>query len=141
MAVRLGLIVCSLAGFLISLYFTLVTYRLMKPDQRFIPPVCRMNGDSCLSIVDSPQARLFGVPNSLLGIAFYLGVLVAAIGGLLPSTMLYKVLLAVSLGTVLIGLYLIYSLLAVLKVRCVLCFTGHILNLLILLFLLAMGSG
>src|SRR5437660_10214969 len=99
MAVRLGLIVCSLAGFLISLYFTLVTYRLMKPDQRFIPPVCRMSGDSCLSIVESPQARLFGVPNSLLGIAFYLGVFVAAISGLLPSARLDKVLLSVSLGT------------------------------------------
>ncbi|HYQ87875.1 MAG TPA: vitamin K epoxide reductase family protein [Bacteroidota bacterium] len=141
MAVRLGLIVCSLTGFLISLYFTLVTYRLMKPDQRFIPPVCRMSGDSCLSIVDSPQARLFGVPNSLLGIAYYLGVLFAAIGGGLPSAVFYSGLLALSICTVLIGMYLIYSLLAVLKVRCVLCFTGHILNLLILLFLLASGSG
>ncbi|SRR2546426_869903 len=140
MAFRLGLIVCSLTGLLLSLYFTLVTYRLMKPDQRFIPPVCRMSGDSCLSIVDSPQARLFGVPNSLLGIVYYLGVLLAAIGGVLPSTMLYKGLIAVSICTVLIGMYLMYSLLAVLKVRCVLCFTGHILNLLILLFVVANSS-
>jgi uncharacterized membrane protein len=141
MAARIGLIACSLTGLLISLYFTLVTYRLMKPDQRFIPPVCRMSGDSCLSIVDSPQARLFGVPNSLLGILYYLGVFVAAIGNLTPSTMLYDGLLAVSIGTLLIAAYLIYSLLAVLKVRCVLCLTGHILNLLILLFLIASSWG
>jgi len=141
MAVRIGLILCSLTGLLISLYFTLVTYRLMKPDQRFIPPVCRLTENTCLSIVDSPQARLFGVPNSLLGIAYYLGVFSAATGILTHSTAHNDVLLAVSTGTLLIAAYLVYALLAVLKVRCVLCFTGHILNLLIFLFLIANSSG
>lgn len=137
MLIATGLLVLSVIGLLISFYFTLVTYRLMSADQRFIPAFCRMTDRSCASIVDSRQARLFGVPNSLLGIAYYLGVILWVAFSLRSVPRLTGGLIVVSLGTVLSGLYLLYSLLVVLKVRCILCLASHILNAMILLLLVA----
>jgi uncharacterized membrane protein len=136
MLIPTGLMLFAGAGFLISLYFTLVTYRLIRPDQGFIPKFCRMSGNECPAIVDTPQARLLGAPNSLLGLAYYSGVILFVLCSARSSTLLYGGLIGISTVTVVMGVYLVYSLRAVLKVSCVLCMTGHALNLLILILLL-----
>jgi uncharacterized membrane protein len=137
MVIPTGLLLCSGIGLVISLYFTLVTYRLMSPDQRFIPKFCRMADNACAAIVDTPQARLLGVPNSLLGIVYYIGVILSVTSSFRTSTFLYAGEIGISVATIVMGGYLVHSLRRVLKVSCVLCMTGHLVNACILVLLIA----
>ena len=122
------LLVLCLAGAVISSYFTGVAYHWVRPDARWIPPVCRMGEATCASIVFTPRARVFGVPNSLLGQIYYVALAAAAGGGLLAAPLPYRLLVVASGVTVLLGVYLSYSLLFVTRVPCVLCFTSHAIN-------------
>lgn len=123
----------SLVGFLDALYFVLVTYRLLKPDAPWLPRFCRMDEATCPSIVDTRYARVLGVPNALLGLAWYwsAGAFgLAALWGGAPSMCLP--FLAAGLATVALSAYLAWALVARLHLACSLCFLGHGLNALIL---------
>ncbi len=132
------LVLFSGMGFLISSYFTAVSYRWVRPDLHWIPSFCRMGERTCASIIFTPRARLFRIPNSLLGQIFYIALLAGSWSGSLFAQPLYYFYLSVSLFTVLLGLFLTYSLLFWTRVRCVLCLTSHAINL--LLFLLLLGG-
>ena len=126
----------TVVGLLISTYFTAVAYRWIRPDVRWVPSFCRMDEHTCASIVFTPQARVFFVPNSLLGQLYYVGILFGVvfgwIGGAGPSPVSY---VAASALTVCLGLYLSYALLFVNRVACPLCFTSHGINLAIFVIL------
>ncbi|MBI4481619.1 MAG: vitamin K epoxide reductase family protein [Acidobacteria bacterium] len=123
------LALASALGLLISLYFTLVTYGWMRPDPRWLPAFCRMEENSCRRIVDTRQARVFGIPNSLLGIFYYAFLLGAVVRGFQePSLWAFRTASAVTVG---LGAYLTYALLFRLRIPCPLCLTSHGLNLLI----------
>jgi len=107
-------------GFGISSYFTGVAYHWVRPDTRWIPAVCRMGKQTCATIVFTPRARVFGVPNSVLGQLFYPLLAIVAVAGTLDEPLIRLVLLGVSGVTVLLGAYLTYSLLFVTRVNCVL---------------------
>jgi uncharacterized membrane protein len=130
--IRIALALLALTGLWLAIYFTGVTYRWLRPDVRWIPPVCRLKEETCSRIIDTPEARVFGLPNSLLGIGYYLAILGALVLGPLPPVG-RAVAAAVAWGTVGLGLYLAYRLIFVLRVPCVLCFTAHALNLVIAL--------
>ena len=124
-------------GVLISLYFTSVSFRWVQPDSRWIPIVCRMEEATCARIVFTPSAKVLGPPNSTLGLLFY-----ALLGGAAATCSLSVPLIRLAgLGgstvALLFSLYLTYSLLFVVRVRCVLCFAAHSINLIIFLLLLA----
>jgi uncharacterized membrane protein len=119
--------VLAVVGLLVSTYFTAIAYRWVQPDARWIPTFCRMDEKTCASVVFTPQARVFGLPNSVLGQVYYLVLLVGVGSGWIEGAFLY-VLLAASTLTVGLALYLSYSLLFVLRVPCRLCFTSHSLN-------------
>ena len=123
-------------GFGISSYFTGVAYHWVRPDTRWIPAVCRMGKQTCATIVFTPRARVFGVPNSVLGQLFYPLLAIVAVAGTLDEPLIRLVLLGVSGVTVLLGAYLTYSLLFVTRVNCVLCFTSHALNVVVFVILL-----
>ncbi len=125
-------------GLLISSYFTAIAYRWVKPDANWIPSFCRMGEQTCASIVFTPRARVFGLPNSLLGQVFYVALMVAVVGDFLFTEPLVYVYLLASLVTVFLGMYLTYSLLFITRVACKLCFTSHGINLVIFV-LLVMG--
>ncbi len=77
------------------------------------------------SVVQRPAARLFlGVPNALLGIAYYLAV--AATVWTLPALCTPLLIAAVLAGAV--SLYLAYSLLFVTRMPCPYCWTSHAIN-------------
>ena len=123
-------------GISIATYFTAVAYRWVRPDARWIPAFCRMGEKTCASIVFTPRARVFGLPNSVLGQVFYLALLVGIpLGwpGQPPLSLLY---LGASLLTVALAVYLSYSLLFITRVPCVLCFTSHAVNTVICLLLI-----
>ena len=133
---NVAIIVLSATGLLISTYFTAVAYRWIRADEKWIPPFCRMGEQTCVSIVFTPRARVFGLPNSVLGQIFYVAILFGLPLGLIGQPMLWRVYLAASLVTVVLGVYLSYSLLFITRVPCKLCFTSHAINGLIFALLL-----
>lgn len=140
---RVALLILAVAGLAIAAIFTGVSYRLIAPDAAFLPRRCRLGAATCARVLDSPRARVFGVPNSLLGMAYYLAVIGFVITGGAPAWLMTGYRL-VALGTVVLGAYLSYSLLFVTRVPCVLCFTAHAINLGIALLVwlgAAAGSG
>ncbi|MBI1803606.1 MAG: vitamin K epoxide reductase family protein [Ignavibacteriae bacterium] len=137
MIVALALLALSILGFAIALYFSLVSYGFMSPNQWFIPFMCRMDERTCFFVIGTPEARVFGLPNSVLGIPYH--VCTAGIAILLfrrHPLPLQAIVVIVSFSTVLFSIYLAYSLLFTLKTRCILCFTSHIINVFIFILLL-----
>lgn len=131
------LLALCVIGFLVASYFTGVAYHWLRPDTRWIPAFCRMGKDACASIIFAPQARIFGVPNSVVGQLFYLAVATAVLTGGLDQSVARLLLTAVSGVAVFLGAYLTYALLVVLRVHCILCYTSHAINLMLLALLVA----
>lgn len=129
------LIPLAAVGFLISSYFTAISYRWIKPDVKWIPSFCRMEERTCASIVFTPRARVFGLPNSILGQVFYLALMAGVWSNFALTPPVYYLLVCASLLTVLLGLFLTYSLLFLTRVPCKLCFTSHAINLIIFILL------
>jgi uncharacterized membrane protein len=106
-------------GGAISLFFSLAYYGYIH--SREIPaPLCRAGEKVCRSIVRTPYARLFGLPNSLFGLAFYIltaVVAVLALGGTLPAW-LWRLNLLAAIITVLLIPYLVWALVVELKTWC-----------------------
>jgi uncharacterized membrane protein len=134
------LIAASLVGLAISAYFSLVYFRLVAPDARHVPQFCRLGERVCEGLVFRREGRLFfGIPNSLLGIGFYVLVLDTVLSGRLASTpWMRDTLLACAGLTVIIGGYLTWVLLVRLRTPCALCLVSHSLNALIAGILLYM---
>lgn len=118
----------SLVGFAISSYFTAISYRWIQADEKWIPKFCRMKEQTCASIVFTPKARIFGIPNSLLGQAFYSLLITSVFLGYITHPMIFLLLFSASLTTVALGGYLSYSLLFITRIPCTLCFTSHMIN-------------
>jgi uncharacterized membrane protein len=140
MIVPILIIALSLAGLTNAIYFTLAYYGRVK-NSRWVPEIlCAREGSSCVTVVQTPYARVFGVPNSLLGIIYY--VLLIAWTALRPALRLdlqfldqyfvvelYSIsVLLVSVGAVALGFYLIYALRRILHIDCPLCYTAHAIN-------------
>ena len=123
-------------GFAIATYFTAVAYRWVRPDAAWIPAFCRLGERTCASIVFTPRARVFGLPNSVLGQVFYAALLAGAALGLLDQPLLLGLYRAGSLVTVALAVYLSYALLFVMRVPCPLCFVSHGINTVIFVLLL-----
>ena len=122
------ILILSFVGLWISIYFTGVYYKWFRPDVFWIPQVCQLKESSCMMILDTPRAKLFGVPNSVFGIGLYIYLILNLFAHF--SSVVALILLALA---VIRSIYLAYSLIFVTKVPCPLCFTGHIINIILLL--------
>lgn len=127
----------ALAGLAISTYFTAIAYRWIDPEAGYLPGFCRMGKATCASVVFTPRARVFGVPNSLLGQIYYLCLVAGLWAGRLWEAPVLGIALGISFLTVLLGIYLTHSLLFRTRIPCKLCFTSHAINGVIFLLLLA----
>lgn len=117
----------SVVGLYISLYFSLVYYGLMGTRNRLVPAFCRMEEDACRLVVHHSDARVLGVPNSVLGAGYYLLLMLIGVGVYFPvfvSFMRFASWVSVALAA-----YLVYSLFSRVKVLCPLCLFSHGLNL------------
>ena len=114
-------------GLWISIYFTGVFYKWFAPNIFWIPKICQLKEASCMTVLDTPRAKLFGIPNSAFGIVIY--------AYLITGFPLFPPILAlIALGlAVLRSIYLAYSLIFVTKIPCPLCFTSHVINLILFL--------
>ena len=120
------LILLSVIGLYISAYFTLVYYRVLPADTKWIPPFCRMEEGSCQLVIRHPDAKVFGVPNSLLAICYYISVIGLGLG--IDSPFYLSLVEFASWVTVALAVYLIYSLFFKVKVVCPLCLVSHAIN-------------
>lgn len=136
--------ILALLGFLDALYFTFAYYGRVR-KLKWVPEVlCAREDSSCVTVVKTPYGRIFGVPNSLLGIAYYLLVMkwaadafasgVFPVGydlsfgsGHLPLHIGW-ILIAASLLTLVLGFYLVWALRAKLHVHCLFCYAAHAIN-------------
>jgi uncharacterized membrane protein len=121
-------------GLYIAAYFTLVYYGLLAANTRLMPSVCRLEDRTCQTVLRTKYARLFGVPNSLLGVLYYAAVIVLLSGGWTAAP-IGTVLIVVAWCTVAVGLFLVYSLFFIIRIPCPLCLAGHTINLLVALLL------
>ena len=128
-----ALIVASIVGLYISIFFTLVYYSLIQPSSKLVPRMCRVEESACRNILNHRNARLFGIPNSVMGVAFYTLILIVVIFDPAPSVSSPAML--ASWMALLASFYLSYSLLFTMWTLCVLCFVCHGLNLIIALLL------
>lgn len=144
------IVALSLVGLANALYFTFAYYGRIK-KARWVPEIlCAREGSSCVTVVQTPYARVFGVVNSLLGIFYYfllIGWVFTGVSfgptmtvgsrGVSASNL---ALIASSAATVLLGFYLIYALRRKLQTYCPLCYLGHAINatLLVLLMIVIM---
>jgi uncharacterized membrane protein len=152
MLLRFVICVLSLVGLADALYFTFAYYGRIR-KARWIPEIlCAREGSACVTVVQTPYARVFGVPNSLLGIAYYLLLIAGAVENwsfgnkssvhftsfAVPIGM--AILILIGACTILLGFYLIYVLRRKLHVDCPLCYTAHAINVLIFVLLIALAS-
>ena len=146
MIIRTLIVVLSLTGLANALYFTFAYYGRIK-KARWAPEIlCAREGSSCVTVVQTPYARVFGVPNSLLGIIYYIlligwvctgvsfGPTMTVGSRVVPASNL--ALIASSAATVLLGFYLIYALRRKLHTHCPLCYLGHAINASLLVLLI-----
>jgi uncharacterized membrane protein len=119
----------SVLGALDALYFLLVTYRVVRPDTRWVPSFCRMDEATCARIVDTSYGRALGVPNALPGLAWYVATGAWGAASLASGqALLCTPFLLAGAGVVAFSAYLAWALLTRLKVVCPLCFLAHGLN-------------
>ena len=127
-------IALSVVGLYIAAYFTLVYYKVIPASTSLMPQVCRLDERTCQTVLTTRYARVFGVPNSLLGIVYYTTVIVC-MSGSWTSGFIGAALIAASWIAVALGGFLIYSLFFIIRIPCPLCITGHIINLALALLL------
>ena len=126
----------SIAGLFISVYFALVYRNIIRPDATWIPAFCRIDEQSCGSILRTPEAKIIRIPNFTLGIGYYLALIILSFFPSMMQDFLFE-LRMLSGFTVFVGIVLTYSLIWQIRVSCILCFTSHAINLtLFLMFLL-----
>ncbi len=129
------IVIAVVSGLLISLYSTLIVYRIIPPDAGWMPRACRIGEDTCRLVLDHPDGRVLGVPNSLLGLFYYVAVGIAAATGF--PALLQVPLRVASWAVVGFGLYLTYSLVFRVRAVCLLCLVAHALNLVLAILLTA----
>jgi uncharacterized membrane protein len=83
------------------------------------------------SVVMTPRAHLFGIPNALLGVLYYPAVAVAVwfVHGRVAAMLLLAILAAAGSSV-----YLAYSLLFITRRACPYCWTSHLVNWSLLVF-------
>lgn len=116
----------ALAGLANALYFALSYYGLLRAHGRLIPTVEARN--RCQTVMETPDGRVFGLPNFIFGILYYLALI--ALSFMTESASGWATAAAVtSWFTVLLGVYLVHALFFKIRVSCPLCMVGHGINL------------
>lgn len=76
----------AIAGLPIAVYFTASFYwQDRSPALARFARVCNTEHGTCLALLRTPYARVFGLPNSLLGIGYYVLLIAWSVGALLTG--------------------------------------------------------
>ena len=121
------LTIISILGLIISLYFLIVYKGIIKGMNKLLPKeICSEN--TCNAILETRFAKVFKIPNFILGIFYYIIILLAS---LYPYYLVFFRVFFILLSwfVVAFSLYLAYTLIFKLRTICVLCFISQIINL------------
>ena len=123
---------CALLAFVggaFSFYFNAVYRGKISSHQFWIPNLCQLDVNNCISIVDTKYGRIFGASNAQLGFyflfiyaLFLIGVAVNWVNPIIP--------LYLGILTIFLSVYLVFGLIK-LKKSCPICISVHLLNLII----------
>jgi uncharacterized membrane protein len=128
MEARILIAALSAVGLYVSIYFTLVYYGIIQAENSIMPAFCSMKEHTCQLVLNSRFARVFGVPNSLLGVIYYALILVLLFANLVFVPVFLNTLVVVAWFNVALGIYLAYSLFFIIKTPCPLCLASHAIN-------------
>lgn len=134
---RLALAGCAGVGLWAAITMTGAYYGWWRGPARLVPDrLCSPRAGGCMDILATRYARVFGPPNSSLGIAYYAALLALALAGpaALPSPLRLP-LQVLAWSVVAFSAYLAWSLLFRLRTGCPICFLSHALNLALALLL------
>ncbi len=114
MIVRVVITICCGVGLYVSLFMLRKSQRAARGE---------LKGPS---VVKTPRAHVFGIPNSLMGSIYYPAL--AAAVWLIHGVVAQAVLLLVALGAACTSVALAYSLLYITRRECPYCWTSHVMN-------------
>src|SRR5215813_5742462 len=122
-ALAIGLVVLTVPALLINIYFTLLILRRAPGLRRRLGSMftaCGADTSSCAIVVQTPYARLFdGAPNVYVGIVWNVALLGLAVTWIASGRVRVPwAYLVVAAATVLVGVYLVYVLIAKLRQPC-----------------------
>lgn len=122
-ALAIGLVVLTVPALLINIYFTLLILRRAPGLRRRLGSMftaCGADTSSCAIVVQTPYARLFGgAPNVYVGIVWNVALLGLAVTWIASGRVSVPwAYLVVAAATVLVGVYLVYVLIAKLRQPC-----------------------
>ena len=120
----------SLAGWFLSFYFLGVVSKKIEFNSWWIPSFCRMNKNSCSSLVLTKYGNIFGHPNAFWGMIYYSIIILFVFLGIFSIRINY-IFFIFSLVVLFLSIYLIFGLYK-LKINCRICITTHILNFLMI---------
>jgi uncharacterized membrane protein len=107
-------------GLALSAYFTLAYYGWIEAHA--LPAAfCRREERSCVTVLQTPYARVFGPPNSVLGLFFHAlvgAVAATTLASSAPPAWLWQASFVGAVLAVLLAPYLIWALVAQLKTWC-----------------------
>ncbi len=123
MAAGLALVALTIPAQLINLYFASLMLGRWAPLRRRLSSLfmaCGADTSSCAIVVKTPYARIFGgAPNVFLGIAWCLALLGLGLWWMATGRVVVPwPFLVVAAGTVVLGVYLVWVLVRVLKQPC-----------------------
>ena len=124
--------ICFLAviGFADSAYLTLVHYDILAYGLPLFKSACDYASGNCETVARLNQFSLLGIPNSLLGVAYY--ALIIGVALLRIHTRKWPIPLML-MGAIFVGLifsvYLFHLLVFKIQIPCPFCIAAHAINL------------
>ena len=115
-------------GLGISGYFLLLQGGRVRPGPGQLVACGGAPGSTCVSLLATPQARVAGVPNYLLGAAYYGMVLAVAAAGWAAHPAAGWLLVGIGGVALAFSVYLFYQLTRVLRASCPWCLVAHGVN-------------
>ena len=126
-SMEIGTFILSLIGLIFSLYALFVEEK--KFNQKKYKPFCDLHRNiSCSKAFSSKEGHVFGFSNTIIGIAFYLIILISSI------YFWNDFIFYLSVLSVLFSLFLAYLSYIKMKNFCLVCTAIYIINILLLVF-------
>jgi uncharacterized membrane protein len=125
---NVALLLCSFAGLGVSIYLTLAHY------SKAVTLVCSNTGAiNCEKVTTSPQSMIFGIPVAVLGLFFFVPMIVLSLPVVYRRLELSIAVTRLALSVVGIGmvLYLVYAELFIIHAICLWCSSVHVLTFII----------
>lgn len=124
------ILVSSMIGVSISLYFFLLSRKRQPRIILSISRLCAIDEQTCQDILKTDGGRIFGVPNYFVGIVYYASLILIALRTEWLEDHLFTLMIFSGLS-VLTSLYLAHLLIIKLEAKCYFCFFIHSLNIIL----------